>query len=240
MNKITVLTMVYNEEYLIPYFLRHYWKYDEIRVIYDSDTNDRTKDFLNFHNLQSEQWGWKIKIEDFQFSDGMDDDLKIEKLNQEYKTITEGYAILVDADEFVFVDRNQIQGFNAAYVKLYNVYRHVSEKDLDINISIRDQRRHGVFDPLYNKPIIVKAGLNIHWGQGNHLLFGAIPEEKGFIGAHWANADTYFCIDRRVKNRRARQSQHNLETGMTWQHHHCTEESIREECRQHENDPQVF
>jgi hypothetical protein len=62
----------------------------------------------------------------------------------------------------------------------------------------------------------------------------------GIIGAHWVNADPCFCVERRMKNRRDRQSKFNLENKLTFQDHFITEESVLAECKAHENDPEVF
>ena len=53
-------------------------------------------------------------------------------------------------------------------------------------------------------------------------------------------ADPDFAVERRVKNRRERQSKNNLEKQMTVQHHHVTVKSIMEEFAAHADDPQVY
>jgi hypothetical protein len=234
--RIETLTMVYNEEFLLPFFLKHHaGLVDRFNVIYDTDSTDRTLEILKANE--------KVNIIPFTFPDGMDDQLKVDRINEAYQGIDADFVINVDVDEFVFINRRQLLWDSpiASRVKLYNVYRHVTESDLDIDKPIAEQRRHGHFDAaFYHKPIIVKPRLSIKWTLGNHHLTGCEIRDFGFVGAHWANADLCFCLERRMKNRKARQSKYNLERGLTWQHHHCTEESIRQECKAHENDPQVF
>jgi hypothetical protein len=125
-------------------------------------------------------------------------------------------------------------------VKFGNVFRHVNEKDLDVKKSVLSQRKHGYFDYKYFKPIIARTNLPISWSVGNHRIIGGESVDLGFIGAHWANADPCFCIERRTKNRKCRQSQFNLKNKLTTQHHHCTEETILKECDMHKNDPLIF
>jgi hypothetical protein len=247
---------MYNEEFLLPFFLKHYDWVDKINVIYDQDSTDQTLKILKSNP--------KINIIPFKFPDMMDDVLKTQKVNQEYSKIHDCCRVLVvDADEFIFTDKIMLKKINypVVYVKLFNVFRHKSEGDLDINKPIKDQRRHGFYEDVYHKPIIAKSGLDLLWGLGNHNITRTPRSPKnlpikikqivtgqreakafdcGIIGAHWSNADPVFCIDRRVRGRRDRQSKSNLEHGYTYQHHHITEESVLAECKQHENDPLVF
>jgi len=148
-----------------------------------------------------------------------------------------------------------------ANVKLFNVHRHISESDLDVSKPIKEQRRHGVFVEVYNKPIIAKTGLDLVWGVGNHRISRAaltssnliikmknfitgqrvaVAYDCGIIGAHWADADPCFCVERRIKGRRDRRSKFNLEHNLTCQHHNISVESVLAECKMHESDPIVF
>ena len=60
------------------------------------------------------------------------------------------------------------------------------------------------------------------------------------MGAHWANADPCFCVERRIKNRKERQSKYNLTCRMSWQNHSITAEDILKQCKDHENDPKLW
>lgn len=233
---ITVLSMAYNEEFLLPFFLKHYDWVDKIIIFYDMDSTDKTLEILKSNS--------KVEIRPFKFPDGMDDIKKIELLTKEYLRIQEGWVLLVDIDEFIFANRTIINSISeyipAVKVKFGNVYRHVSENDLDINLAIETQRRHGYFDPVYNKPIIVRAGLNISWSPGNHAIQGLNASDLGLLGAHWANADPVFCVDRRVANRSARQSKVNLSQGLTTQHHNLTVEKVLAECEKYSHAPLLW
>jgi hypothetical protein len=255
-TKVQVLSFIYNEEYLLPFFLKHYDWVDQINVIYDKDSNDDTLNILESNP--------KVKVIPFKFPDMMDDILKVKKVNEEYKKIRHcNRILLVDADEFIFVDKAKVEAIKHPIinVKLYNVYRHTSESDLDVNKPIKDQRRHGYFEKMYNKPIIVNTCLDILWGPGNHtitrtprslsnlhkktknIITGqrcATAVDCNIIGAHWANADPCFCVDRRVKGRRDRQSKYNLEHHLTVHCHNITEESVLAECIIHENELMIF
>ena len=74
--------------------------------------------------------------------------------------------------------------------------------------------------------------------HGNQNVMKISP--FSLLGAHWSMADPVFAVERRVKNRRARQSKNNLAKELTMQHHYVTEEIIMAEFKQHMYDPQVF
>jgi hypothetical protein len=232
---IQTISFCYQEEYLLPFYFKHYDFCDKFNIIYDVDSNDKTIDLLKGNP--------KVNIIPFKFPQMMDDQIKVNEINKFYRQIPEGIRLLnIDIDEFVFIDNEILNTFNvnALFVSLYNVYRHTTEKDLDVNLSIKEQRRHGILESIYIKPIIVKTRLNIQWGVGNHTLSGVQIIDAGIKGAHWSNADPCFCVNRRVKNRMLRQSKYNLEHGLTVQHHNITEQDVINECELHKNDPEVF
>ncbi len=253
---VNLITFMYNEQFLLPFFLKHYDWVDKINVIYDQDSNDMTLNILKSYS--------KVNIIPFKFPNMMNDVLKVKKINKVYKNLRNcDWILLVDADEFIFIDKSVLEKLTipVANVKLFNVYRHYSEKDLDPNKPIKEQRRHGFLDERYNKPIIVKPGLDIFWGVGNHTInkpsgtsayfLGKMKKiifrkrfieahDCGIIGAHWANADPCFCVERRIKGRRDRQSHFNLKHNLTYQHHNIRVEDVLAECKMHEKDPVVF
>lgn len=244
---IHTISCVYNEEFLLPFYFTHYWWVDKFHILYDEDSTDKTLKILKEYQNKSL---YNIEIIPFRFPDKMDDVLKAKMINELYLKISEednrGWVLNVDSDEFIFIDAEMINKIDDNYdvypVRLYNVYRHKDEIDLSIKMPTREQRRHGVFDSRYNKPIIVRTGLEVAWGVGNHTLVGTARRfsSKGIKGAHWAMADPCFCVERRVKNRRDRQSQVNLEQGLTIQHHNITEEDVLRECEEHKEDPVLW
>jgi hypothetical protein len=64
--------------------------------------------------------------------------------------------------------------------------------------------------------------------------------EEHLRGSHWAMADPCFCIERRCKGRRDRQSKFNLDNQMTVQNHGITEEQVMAECEAHLHDKKII
>lgn len=246
--KTAIVTMWYNEAFLAPFFLGHYSYADKIHLLLDADTDDNTRAICGRHG--------NVEIEDFTFPDMMDDELKVIKINEMVARQKADWVFSVDADEFIFPANGENvmailarQTANLLYAQMWQVYRHMTDLDLDPRQPAIYQRRHG--DPnitvginsAYVKPIIIRPEIGIEWYPGCHSYKenGKIEISKErFLGAHWQMADVNMAIDRRIKGRQKRQSKHNLETGMTGQHHFITEEEIRAECERHLHDPQLF
>jgi len=296
--------MVFNEEYILPFFFRHYDQFvDKYYILYDKDSTDLTLEIVREQAKTKE-----VEITPFEFPDGMDDDIKVDKINNLYETITDcDWICCVDADEFIFplpletdvkaiLQREQDKGFNLVKTYMWQVYRNVADEDLDPNkmpivtqrrygdpsfdgappirlrfalrymkrlianvlVKVRSyldrnkmpiviQRRYGdpsldAWNAFYVKPIIVRAGMKIGWTPGNHkIAYGSYKEsDYKMAGSHWANADPCFCVDRRVKNRRDRQSKRHMAAGITSQHHGITEQDVLDLCSRHINDPKLF
>jgi hypothetical protein len=236
--KVELITCMYNEEFLAPFFLNHYSWVDRITILLDSATDDNT-------------WGIASKYKNVVFApfamlEGMDDGEKSRQISNTYQSSTVDWIIVADADEFIFIDKSNLESIadddQAVSVMLFDVYRNVAESDLYPLQSIQSQRSHGCLDNRYIKPSIVRGGLSdISWGPGHHHLFGtANYKQVPFTGAHWANADLSFCIDRRIKGRRDRQSVNNKTMGWSTQNWGITEDSIRLECELHRNDPKLW
>ena len=234
--QVEVITCMYNEEYLAPFFLAHYAWADQITVLLDTASTDRT---------------WEILCADlntfivpFLMPEGMDDGEKSRQISKAYRNSTADWVIIADADEFIFIGKDDLakieDKYNVAAVALYNVYRHRTEKDMDPARPIKEQRRHGYLDPRYIKPSIARGGLDISWGPGHHEIDGARNQDpRVFIGAHWANADSCFCIKRRIQGRRDRQSLTNYQFGWSTHNQHITEADVLAECSEHEIDPRI-
>ena len=249
-EKIEIITMMYNELFLAPYFCQHYSFADKIRVILDTDTNDGTEDILSRYK--------NVSVEYFTFPDMMDDILKVQKLSDAYSSSDADWVMMPDADEFIFTKDHLEESVRAflerfpsiidlIYVSLYQVYRNRKDEDLVLEKGYL-QRRHGNkisrFDKHYIKPIVLRSNKKVQWRTGFHELHSEEPlvcrRRVRLYGAHWTMADPCFCVERRVHGRRDRQSKYNLANGLTKHQHYITEESILAECNEHLDDPQVF
>lgn len=95
--KIGVLTMCYNEEQILPFFMKHYAYVDEIRILFETDTTDRSLDVIRaFDNYRTK----RIHI-----AGGIVDDIKSQLINDEFRRMGESgfdWIYVLDPDEFIY------------------------------------------------------------------------------------------------------------------------------------------
>jgi len=242
MTPLTVLTMWHDEAPLSGLFMRHYLTHGAtaIHVIVDRDTTDNGPAI-------AEAYG--ATLHEGPVTAGMDDLAKVAALNAVAATITEGYILVADADEFAYSPQHQRLVTHLDYhaapryaVEFWQAYRHVTEGHIDLR-PVLEQRRHGCDLPFgqghWLKPSVVRADLRPQWTPGHHyLVAGASMPGSGPLlrGAHWAMADEWLAVRRRCRAR-DRMSRCNYGAGLTSHNWHVTETEIREECKAHENDP---
>lgn len=261
--RIELITMWYNEEFLAPFFLNHYGWVDKIHILLDADTDDNTEAIATGYP--------NVSIEYFKFPDMMDDVIKARKINEKFRSITDAdYVVVVDSDEFIFCNilddsvKEHIveKGKDCYFATLWQIYQHESDSRLDATKPVYQQRRNG--DPkienCYVKPAVVRAGLDVVWGPGNHtLVFDRKP--MGWLtpnvdimagynvsvypadmlqGAHWKLFDLEETITRRIRNRTNRQSDLHLASDLTTHHHKTCVEDIRKEYNQMKLSPIVI
>lgn len=242
---IGIVSMWYNEGFLAPYFLKHYSFADHIRIIDDTDTTDGTREIVSQYPNTS--------YELITFPEGFDNDIAVDKLNRCYAESKYDWVIAVDCDEFVIEPKlrevlvNTLS--NIFYVRLYQVYRHKEDKDLDLSIPIAEQRRHGDINAVKGrnragkKPIVVHTGLtNMKWMPGQHNIWNRykyITDERVLLGSHWIMADPCFAVERRMRGK-SRQSPQNIARGNSSHYNTITEEKVRKELAEHTNDLPLF
>ena len=238
--------MWHDEAPLAGLFMRHYLTQGAtaIHVIVDRDTTDNGPDIAAAYGAT---------LHEGPVTAGMDDLAKVAALNALAATVTEGYILVADADEFAYSTIGTREPWTVAEhldmydcfprfnVRYWQAYRHASEGPLDLR-PVLEQRRHGSPAPFnqghWCKPAIVRADLRPEWEPGHHYLRSTVIDGGSgpeLAGAHWAMAEPDLAVARRL-SRKVRMSQVNFQAGLTSHDWHVTEAEIREECRQHEQD----
>ena len=230
-EKITVVTHWFNEELLAPLFFNHYRDCDEVRVLLDTDTNDRTREIASRYP--------NVVIQDVHCQDQMDNIQMLDNINAGILSVKEGWVYMVDADEFIFpefhedpqtfLSRQIAEVVNCTY---FHVYRHKTERDIDYSLPPIPQRIHALdggpeHKNWFWKPSVFRAEAKVQLTIGNHRFQGThtVSTER-YIGAHWKQADPSICIHRRLSNM-ARHSAHDHKKG--WGNHdfHVSPEKLR-------------
>jgi hypothetical protein len=238
--KITVLSKWFNEELLAPLFFKHYGYADEIRILLETDTSDRTREI-------SKYYPW-VKIIDVHNKFGYDDIENLVIFNRAILDIKDGWIITPLADEFIFPEnfedpRQFLSRQTDQVVKaiMFHVYKHVSEGPIDYNEEVIPQRVHGRMDKDLRdyliKPIIFRASAKAVLGIGLHTLVGDYTyATERWVGAHWKMADREIAVRRRISNRNTF-SERNHKKRYGRHDFHVTEPGIESELKAAENYP---
>src|SRR3989338_1733301 len=95
--KVHIFSIMWNEEYILPYFLRHYSTFaDKIFIINDHST-DKTTTIARSNN--------KVTVLDYKYKPGLDEANFNRCFTRYYKKYSRGVAdwvMCVDADEFIY------------------------------------------------------------------------------------------------------------------------------------------
>ena len=249
-----VLTMVYNEEKILPYFLKHYEHYDRINVLYETDSDDRSLEILNSHE--------NVVVRPVHIAGGLDDMQKVALVNDAIAECRADWLVVVDSDELIFPEGHEDvreflrrnDAYNLIMAFMFQVYRHKDDKDLDPTLPPVPQRVHG--DPdIYStvqepnrdcnahsiKPSVIRPRDGFKLAPGNHVVadHGELRISQAcFYGAHWQMADPEIALHRRLQ-RRKRMSEVNKRLLMGFQHYNVDESYILAECRRWENAPVI-
>lgn len=217
--QIELITAYYREEFLLPLFMLHY-----------------------------QHWVDRITFITEQRSDGkFDDEDKMNWINAAIARSKADWVVLVDMDEFIYpspyganprVVLEQEPG-SLIFSHMTRMWRHKDDADIIRTLPPVPQRLHGIPDHI--KPAVFRPLPSTRVGAGNHDIHcdHLLPHGKPWAGAHWANADACFWIERETRDRGPRLSERNVQRGHGT-HTRRTREQILEECRQHENDPVII
>jgi hypothetical protein len=257
--EIEVITMIYNEAFLAPLFVRHYAPWVDKFTVFYSESTDGTRHELE--RAAAECGVKRLKIVPFEYPNGMDDIRRIERINQAVRESSADFVVCVDTDEFVHPwpfenanprDELAKESGDVVYCAMVQSYRHVTDVDVDRSKPPLFQRRHGVTDffinqegkqvllkDIYTKPCIVRPDSGAQFLVGLHGLKQPKRGSTQWRGAHWVKADV-FCVSRCVRDRRDRLSEKNLQNNYGVQYFSVTEEKILADLKAHENDPKLF
>lgn len=127
MARIETFAICYNEEKMMPYFLRHYLQYGQVNI-FDNYSTDRSTDIaLNA--------GANVFLYDS--GDELRDDLYIQIKNKCWKESKADWVIVVDMDEFVYhpcllniLDHTEFTAFEPRWYEMFSRYFPTTEKQI--------------------------------------------------------------------------------------------------------------
>lgn len=174
---IHVISIMHNEEFILPYFLKHYEFADRITIFNDHST-DRTAEIASSDPF--------VELHDYRY-----DGLKEHEFNSTFEKAAKDsdcdWVMCVDADEFITGDLPDVSGV---------VLKTVGYTMVGRTGRLEDCKK--VRTPMYDKPVVFDPTLNVNFGAGRHTI-NMKPMESKLELLH------YKYLSREYYERRARE-----------------------------------
>lgn len=167
--KIWAYVTVWNEEKMLPYYLRHYSQFCERIIVFDNESTDNTVGIC-------EEWPM-VEVRTYS-TDGTFNDYK--HLNLKHDSIEEArgncdYVIISDCDEFIY-HPNLFQflkeHLNKTAVFYPAGFQMASYDFPETDGQIYDIIKTGEPSPWYSKPILLNPNMisDLYWVEGCHEI----------------------------------------------------------------------
>ena len=159
---IDVFSLCYNEEIILPYFLKHYKKFVRNITIYDNMSTDNSVNIMNEYGVNVIPYDTQGKLEESAF-------LSIK--NNSWKGSDADWVIVCDTDELIYHE-NIIEVLTNTHANhiVTDGYEMMSESLPTTEGQIYEELKFGYFKPDYSKPCLFKPSevKDINFGPGCH------------------------------------------------------------------------
>jgi len=217
--KIICYFINFNDSWYLPFFAKHYQRFCEKIIMYDNHSTDASRNI-------AEELGFEVRT--FGRFGVLDDQHYLDVKNHCWKEqIGKGvdYVIIVDADEFVFIDDLQ-PGPSAPIVTGFNM---ISE---ELPVEEITEINTGAYSESYSKQAIFNPDLitEIHYAHGCHRnkMTGRIVREGNCRLLHYRQIGGLQRMLDRHAEYRDRMSKFNRQHGMGIHYLHTDEEKTKE------------
>lgn len=159
---IDVFATCYNEEIILPYFLRHYKKFARNITIYDNMSTDNSVNIMN-------EYG--VNVIPFDTNNRFEESVLMSIRNTCWKGSDADWVIVCDADELIYHENivEVLSNINANHI-ITEGYEMMSEELPTTNGQIYEELKIGYFKIDYSKPCLFKPSeiIDINFGAGSH------------------------------------------------------------------------
>jgi glycosyltransferase involved in cell wall biosynthesis len=168
--KVWAYVIAWNEELMLPYYLRHYSTFCDKIIVYDNMSTDSTR-------MIAESYGDLVEVVPFDSGEEFNDYVHIELKRNSLKNAkgNADFVILCDCDEFVF--HKDIRSFlndNKDCSVFYPAGFQMISDDFpkDLEGQLYDYVQWGEPSPWYTKPMIINLNVidDVNWVEGAHEL----------------------------------------------------------------------
>jgi hypothetical protein len=184
---LDVYTMTWNEEYMLPYFLRHYEQFADRIFVIDDESTDATRDIAAAHP--------KVEVLPCPFS-GLQEILKARTFSRIYRGISRGVAdwvIVVDCDEFIYHPRllevlAEQKATGAHIIKPDRGWMLGARETPQTTGQLYDSCTLGFPKRAYAKPVIFNPSADVWFTPGQHFV-----RSQGAQVAHGTGIQLLHC-----------------------------------------------
>jgi glycosyltransferase involved in cell wall biosynthesis len=212
--KIEVYVICYNEELLLPYFLRHYREFCDRIIVFDNYSTDRSQEICRQDP--------RVEVIKYDSSDQVRDDIYLQIKNNCWKESLADWVIIGDMDEFVYhPDIKRILGESKATIitpEWFNMYSEkfpITQGQIyeEVVLGIPGGPKTNIFRPSEIEEINYDPGCHIAHPRGN-----VIPDKSsGLKTLHMRNLSKEFVISR---NAVCSKRMSELNRSMGWGYHY--------------------
>lgn len=218
---MTIITITYNEEFILPHFIKHYrTNFPNCRIIvYDNYSTDATVEIAKANGCEVVMYDTGGKLSDAKY---------LEIKNNAWKGI-DGWVIVCDADEFLDIDSNELRWMASNGVTLieaegYNMVNMTDELNFE---AITNGRRSSSYDKIIAFDANKITDINYNAGCHSANPKGAIYWLHNIRLRHYK----YINIDYMIKRHNAygeRLSDENLKKGWGTHYLYSAEQITKE------------
>jgi glycosyltransferase involved in cell wall biosynthesis len=195
--KIHLYSIAWNEEKIMPYFMKYYSSFCEKIVIYDNESTDKTPDIVKSYNGEVRSWGSNNQVNDLMYLDIKNNAYK------ESRDIAD-WVIVCDTDEFLYhpnllnkLEQYKNKGITFPKIKGFEMIPNCELKEED-NLPLTYQK--GARFINLDKRAIFNPKLDIQYGVGCHtsnLPIGAVESPMQDIRLmHYKMLNVNYFIER--------------------------------------------
>lgn len=230
---ITIYTICYNEEIMLPFFIKHYRRMfpDCHIVVYNNQSTDRTKEIALSYGCE---------VREYDSNNEIRDDLYLEIKNNCWKEAKTDWVLIADCDEICFIDHHQLKqeenlGHTIISFEGWNLITMSDDPDIiDLNMNVGSRAvqydKYYLFNRLHIKEINYSAGCHYASPVGKVKL-----SDTKYTMCHYKALGLNYMINRHQEFGK-RLSQKNKDMG--WGFHYLdAEEQIRSNWKFYQEHP---
>lgn len=216
--RIHVYTVAWNEESILPHFLRFYARLAERIVVYDNGSDDATAALVRAHP--------RAELRSYDTGGTLHDGVKAELLSSCYREVrgVADWVIAVDCDELLYhprllevLARYAREGVTLPRVRGYSMVTDDPVPPAGDARLLPERYAWGAPNPNFDKRCVFAPEVDIRFGFGQHRCAPAGPVVESREAALKLLHYKHFCVDhvwRRYRRLRPRLSRFNRERGL--------------------------